>query len=180
MQKFLPTIASEFDNPKLEVIIADGISFVQNANEQEYDLVLVDGSDPVGPAKGLFSKKFFLNCKRILKERGILVAQGESPKFNESVFVELNTTFQEIFGVEKTKLSLFNVPSYPTGIWSFQWGVKGQIEPTLVNFSLVNDVSFIEDLKYYNEAIHGSSFALPNYVRKMIENKTIEKVYNEL
>ena len=61
-------------------------------------------ADPVGPAKGLFSKKFFLNCKRILKQRGILVAQGESPKFNESVFVELNTTFQEIFGVEKTKL----------------------------------------------------------------------------
>jgi len=178
-KKFLPTIASEFDNSKLEVIIGDGISFAQNANEQEYDLVLVDGSDPVGPAKGLFSKNFFLNCKRILKERGILVAQGESPKFNESVFVELNTTFQEIFGVEKTKLSLFNVPTYPTGIWSFQWGVKGSIEPTLVNFSLVNDVSFIKDLNYYNEAIHVSSFALPNYVRKMVGNKTIEKVYNE-
>ena len=88
----------------------------------------------------------------------------------------MNTTFKEIFGEEKTKLTLFNVPTYPTGIWSFQWGIKGLIEPALVNFSTINDIPFMADLHYYNEAIHGSSFALPNYVRKMIGNKIIEKV----
>ena len=172
-KEFLPTIASEFDNPKLEVIIGDGITFVQKEANEVYDLVLVDGSDPVGPAKGLFSIDFFLNCKRILKDRGILVAQGESPKFNESVFVELNSTFQEIFGEDKTKLSLINVPTYPTGIWSFQWGIKGPIEPALVNFSSINKIPFMDQLDYYNEAIHGSSFALPNYVKKMTKNITV-------
>jgi len=179
-KEFLPTIASEFDNPKLEVIIGDGVAYVQNAKDEEFDLVLVDGSDPVGPAKGLFSVDFFFDCKRILKERGVLVAQGESPMFNEGVFVELNATFREIFGHAKTKLILFNVPTYPTGIWSFQWGIKGSIEPALVNFSQVNEVSFIKGLNYYNEAIHNSSFAMPNYIQKMLSSNISETVKNEL
>ena len=169
-KEFLPSISCEFDNPKLELIVGDGIEFVKNAKDEEYDIVLVDGSDPVGPAEGLFSVDFFTHCKRILKQRGIVVSQGESPQFNDKVFAELYHVFEDIFGADKSRVSLFSIPTYPTGIWSFQWGVKGEIEPTLINEELVSKFSEAH-LKYYNEDIHVASFALPNYIKTKLKEK---------
>lgn len=123
----LPNIAAEFNNPKLTLLVDDGIEFLKNATPNSYDIIIVDGSDPVGPAEGLFSVEFYTNCYAALKNDGILVAQGESPKFNEKAFVELNQTLQTIFGVDKAPISLFFVPTYPTGMWSFQYGIKGDI-----------------------------------------------------
>ena len=97
-KEHLPAIAASFDHPKLELIVDDGIEFLKNASAGAYDLIIVDGSDPVGPAEGLFSVSFYTNCYNALKENGILVAQGESPKFNEKAFAELNHTLQDIFG----------------------------------------------------------------------------------
>ena len=87
-KEFLPTIAASFNDPKLELIVDDGIAFLKNAKANSYDLIIVDGSDPVGPAEGLFSVEFYTNCYNALKETGMLVAQGESPKFNEKAFTE--------------------------------------------------------------------------------------------
>lgn len=169
-RKFLPSIASAFDHPKLELKIEDGIEFVKNTDSNQYDLILVDGSDPVGPAEGLFTKEFYSNCYRSLKNDGILVAQGESPKFNESAFSMLNSTLKDIFGIQSVHTSLFYVPTYPTGMWSFQWGMKGESSPYDINDKLEVIESFVElqNLGYYNFHIHKSSFALPNFVKKML------------
>lgn len=162
-KEFLPQIASSFDHDKLNLIVGDGIDFVKKADSDLYDLVIVDGSDPVGPAEGLFTEEFYQNCHRVLKSKGILVAQGESPKFNEHAFAELNATIKSIFGKDQTKVSLFYVPTYPTGMWSFQWGIKGEM-PSSLSF---ND-KVLADLNYFNESIYHASFALPNFVKKMI------------
>ena len=61
-KEFLPGIAVAFENPKLELIVDDGIAFLKNAVANSYDLIIVDGSDPVGPAEGLFSVEFYTNC----------------------------------------------------------------------------------------------------------------------
>jgi spermidine synthase len=131
--------------------------------------VIVDGSDPVGPAEGLFSVEFYQNCYRALRENGILVAQGESPKFNEKAFRELNHTLQGIFGTDKCPISLFFVPTYPTGMWCFQYGLKSKG----LSERIVNDESiavFCEEhgLRYYNEGIHRSTFAVPTFVKKLL------------
>lgn len=162
-KEHLPTIANSFDHDKLELIVGDGIEFVKKAESGIYDLVIVDGSDPVGPAEGLFTVEFYENCHRVLNDNGILVAQGESPKFNEHAFTELNSTIKGIFGKDKTRVSLFYVPTYPTGMWSFQWGIKG-----LITDSLEFDQEVLKDLKYFNESIYKASFALPNFVKTMI------------
>lgn len=169
-KEHLPDIASAFDHPKLELIVGDGIEFVKEAQKGIYDLLIVDGSDPVGPAEGLFSAEFYQNCYDALKEDGILVAQGESPKFNEGAFTVLNSTLKEIFGKEKVFTSLFYVPTYPTGIWSFQWGVKGDKNPFEINDCSEQIEQFVDSksLKYYNFHIHKASFALPNFVKKML------------
>ena len=86
-KKHLPNIACELNNSKLELIVDDGIAFVKKAQASSYDIIIVDGSDPVGPAQGLFSTQFYKNCYKALKDDGILVSQAESPKFNEKVIV---------------------------------------------------------------------------------------------
>jgi spermidine synthase len=129
----------------------------------------VDGSDPVGPAEGLFSVEFYTNCYNALNDNGILVAQGESPKFNEKAFAELNKTLQQIFGKDKAPVSLFFVPTYPTGMWSFQYGLKGNADVKKLKDS-TRVIKFVEEnkLRYYNEAIHEATFATPNFVKQLI------------
>lgn len=169
-KEFLPQIAAAFDNPKLELIVDDGIAFIKNAAPQTYDLIIVDGSDPVGPAEGLFSVEFYTNCYNALKENGILVAQGESPKFNEKAFAELNHTLQDIFGKDKAPVSLFFVPTYPTGMWSFQYGLKGNVS-LKENISSEEIAQFVDNkgLRYYNEDVHFGSFATPNFVKQLLK-----------
>ena len=168
-KEFLPTIASSFNHPKLKLIVDDGIAFIKNAQAKSYDLIIVDGSDPVGPAEGLFSVEFYTNCYNALNDNGILVAQGESPKFNEKAFAELNKTLQQIFGKNNAPVSLFFVPTYPTGMWSFQYGLKGNVDVRKVQ-DASRVASFVDrqGLRYYNEDIHEATFATPNFVKQLI------------
>jgi spermidine synthase len=166
----LPTIACEFDNPKLNLIIGDGISFVKEAASESYDLVIVDGSDPAGPAKGLFTEEFYQNCQRVLKPRGMLITQGESPMFHSEVFCELNQCLKGVFGSQKVHTLLFHATTYPSGMWSLQIGVKGDINPALdIDTDQVEAFCEAKDLKYYNAGVHYSAFSLPTFVRRMLQ-----------
>lgn len=168
-KEHLPSIASAFDHPKLNLIVGDGILHAKEAAKDSYDIIIVDGSDPVGPAEGLFSVEFYQNCFKALKPGGILIAQGESPKFNEFAFAELNATLRQIFGTENAAVSLFYVPTYPSGMWSFQYGMKGAVQPKTIEKAAEID-AFVEakGLKYYNSDIHKASFALPNFVKTLL------------
>jgi spermidine synthase len=168
-KEHLPQIASSFNDPKLNLLVEDGIAFIKNAAPETYDVILVDGSDPVGPAEGLFSVSFYQNCYNALKSDGVLVAQGESPKFNEKAFCELNHTLQAIFGEDKAPVSLFFVPTYPTGMWSFQYGLKGNVYASQeLDSASVEAFVQSEGLRYYNSALHTGSFALPNFVKSLL------------
>lgn len=168
-KEHLPQIAAAFDDPKLDLKVDDGIAFIKEAKPESYDIIIVDGSDPVGPAEGLFSVEFYTNCYNALKPGGLLVAQGESPKFNERAFSELNITLQEIFGTDNAPVSLFYVPTYPTGMWSFQYGLKGAKHPkTVGNDAEIDAFVAAKGLRYYNADIHKGSFATPNFVKELI------------
>ena len=173
-KEHLPSIAASFDHPKLDLIIGDGIEFVNKAADGAYDIVIVDGSDPVGPAEGLFSTDFYKDCYRIIADKGILVAQGESPHFNENAFVEVHQTLEDIFGEDRAFVNLFFAPTYPTGMWSFQWGIKGDYDPTDLTGKddAIKDFTSSQNLRYYNERVHRSAFALPGFVSEMLDRKT--------
>lgn len=169
-KEHLPEIAASFDHPKLNLKVDDGIAFIKTAAPESYDLIIVDGSDPVGPAEGLFSVEFYTNCYNALKKDGILIAQGESPKFNEKAFSELNHTLQDIFGADNAPVSLFFVPTYPTGMWSFQYGIKGENHPKHIsNETEMDAFSDKHGLRYYNSDIHKGSFATPNFVKQLLK-----------
>ncbi len=170
-KKYLNTMNTEFSNPKLNLIIGDGIEHVKNAKAGMYDLVIVDGSDPVGPAKGLFTKEFYSDCARVLTVDGLLVTQGESPMFHTSAFVELNHCLKDIFGMNKVHTMLFHATTYPSGMWSLMVASKKALNPK-VDFDVKKAAEFTKqkNLKYYNEELHTAAFCLPNFVKGLIEN----------
>lgn len=167
-KEYFPGVGS-WDDARLNVLFEDGIAFVK-ATKAEYDVVIIDGSDPVGPAEGLFEKEFFQYCLDALKDDGVLSAQTESPwvvdyhKSMKQVFDALSDVFTE------SNMYLGYIPLYPAGMWSFAFaskGIKVQSEEVL---SRVEEglIDFNDELKYYNKSVHQGSFALPNFVADII------------
>ena len=161
----------DFDNPKLNVLFEDGIAFVKNVKEP-YDVIIIDGSDPVGPAEGLFEKDFFQYCFNALSENGVLTAQTESP-WVESYYPSMRKVFyalDDLFSVSKMYISY--IPLYPAGMWSMACASK-KISP--LNDEVISrasgDEKILESLDYYNSDVHRASFALPNFVKKIIERE---------
>lgn len=161
----LPEISKEFSNPKLELIIGDGIQYVADAKDETYDLVIIDSSDPVGPAEGLFSEVFFQNVYRILKKDGIMTAQSESPRFNEKACQELFEVYDKVFGASNVYPYIAQIPTYPSGQWAFAYATKSGLSPK-TDFD--RNMKGLKDLKYYNEDLHFGAFALPNFVKELL------------
>ncbi len=167
-KKYLPDVGAWTDS-RLNVLVEDGIAFLKD-KFNAYDVIIIDGSDPVGPAEGLFEKSFIELCHNALKEDGILTAQTESPWVKEyhpsikQIFDALNDVYAH------SAMYLAYIPLYPAGMWSFAFASKN-ISPTseaiLSRLNSDND-RIIEKLKYYNKEIHQSSFALPNFVADII------------
>lgn len=168
-KEHLPNIAAAFDDPRLDLIIGDGIEYVKNAEAGAYDLIIVDGSDPVGPAKGLFSDEFYTDVHSALNDNGVLVAQGESPRFNQHAFVDLRRCFKKVFGENKVYNYFFFVPTYPSGMWSFALCTKGDLDPMRdTDVDVLEKFSEENGLRYYNGHIHKAAFATPNFVKTLL------------
>lgn len=168
-KKYLPALAREFSNPKVNLIIADGIKFMTEVEANSFDVIIVDGSDPAGPAEGLFTKDFYSNCQKALRHNGILITQGESPMFHSETFIELNKCLKQVFSPSQIHTLLFYAPTYPSGMWSLQMAINGQYHP-VTDFNKNKAAEFSKDksLRYYNEELHTAAFALPTFVRAML------------
>lgn len=164
-KQYLPEIACGLDDPKVTVFVADGIAHIKN-HKNTYDVILVDSTEPVGPAVGLFSKDFYQDIYEALKEDGIFVAQTESPFFNKDLIRDTNRAISELFPV--TRLYLASIPTYPSGLWSFTMGSK-KYKPEDGDLRRAEEIG--KGTKYYNQHIHQSAFALPNFVRALTVQK---------
>ena len=169
-KQFLPNVG-DFDNPKLNVLYEDGIAFVKNVTKP-YDVIIIDGSDPVGPAEGLFKKDFYDACYNALSGNGVLTAQTESPwvpSYHESIS-GLFSILDKVFTISKMYLAY--IPLYPTGMWSMAYASKG-IDPLSkeVLDRVEQGLSTLNaTMKYYNKEVHQGAFAIPNFVRKLLPN----------
>ncbi len=171
-KQHIPSIATDFDNPKLNLIIGDGIDFVAKSKPEQFDVIIVDGSDPAGPAEGLFTKDFYANCMKALKPNGVLVTQGESPMFHAKTFVELNQCLKNVFGQSNVHTLMFHATTYPSGMWSVQMAIKGKYHPVKdVKKENIAQSLKGKTLRYYNEDLHSAAFSLPTFVKEMLDNK---------
>ncbi len=168
-KEFLPSISSAFGHKKLDLIIGDGIQYVKDAPENSFDLIIVDGSDPVGPAEGLFSREFYENCKRILKPDGILAGQTESPVFNDKAFSEINSLLKDLFGNTRVHVITYSQPTYPTGTWSIMIARKDCPSPMDVDTAVIEEFISKNPMGFYNTEMHFAGFALPNYVKGLLD-----------
>lgn len=160
-RKYLPEISCALEHPKVEIVVGDGIKHVRE-NKKTYDIIIVDSTDPIGPAEGLFSASFYKDIFDALNDDGIFVAQTESPFFNRELIPRLYKDISGIFPV--ARLFLANVPTYPGSLWTFTMGSK-KYDP------LDTDVAKIPqmDTKYYSPAIHRVCFVLPPFIKELVE-----------
>jgi len=158
-QELLPEISCGLDNPKVTVIYDDGIKHVRD-NPNTYDVIMVDSTEPVGPAVELFSGNFYNSISGSLKEDGLFVAQTESPFLNANL---ITSCYQEISSVfPLTKLYLASIPTYPSGLWSFTMGSK-KYDPEGIDIS--KNLSY--PTKYYTPSLHLGAFKLPKFVEEL-------------
>ena len=160
-KEWLPMIGSAWDDPRLDLRFADGIDYVKNSDEEKYDVILLDGTDPVGPGEVLFAQEFFAACKRMMKDGGVLAMQSETPILMRDVFFETQGKLRELFAEVHPYFG--PVPLYASGIWSWTWASDraGHLKVDPARASAI-----AEGCRYYNEAIHQAAFAQPNYVRR--------------
>ena len=117
-REHLPTIGgSAWSDPRFQLTVGDGIAWAADAADTSYDVVLVDGSDPAGPAEGLFNRTFFDHCRRILKPGGVFATQSESPEAFRDVHIAMVRLIREVFGHADPLYGW--VPMYPSGWWSW-------------------------------------------------------------
>ena len=160
----LPVTACAFENPKLELHIDDGLKFVKNTKEK-FEVILVDSTDPIGPAQPLFGKDFYQDIYNCLSDDGIVVSQGESPFYEVPMQKKLMGIIHEIF--PKSLIYNFSNLTYPGGLWSFTFGSK-KYHP-IQDFNADKVKSFAGEFKYYNEQIHSGAFFLPSFMKKELQ-----------
>ena len=166
-KKYYPEYAGVWTHPKLKVHIGDGAAFLE-AHKKSFDVVIVDSSDPVGPAEALFEEKFFKSCKKALRKNGILCTQGECQWLHTKIIGEV---LQFCSGLFKTvEYAYTTIPTYPSGQIGFIMCGKGSYSLRKPKNKVKKALKKKErkSLKYYNEEIHGAAFAIPQFVKTAI------------
>ncbi|SDC02723.1 spermidine synthase [Terribacillus halophilus] len=160
-KKFLPSIAGKMDDPRADVRVGDGFMHIAES-ENAYDVIMVDSTEPVGPAVNLFTKGFYAGIAKALKEDGLFVAQTDNPWFKADLISQVYKDVKEIFPV--TKLYTANIPTYPSGLWTFTMGSKVH-HPRQVETERLQSI----ETKYYTPELHHAAFVLPKFVQDLLK-----------
>ena len=153
---------------RLKINICDGCKWVKNIKNNYYDAILIDCSDPSDFANGLFSTKFYKECKRILKEKGILATQSESPESFKKIHIKINQSLKSIFKTSSTMYAF--VPFYPSGIWSWTFASNNEKDFLIPKHNQIKSIENscdVWNLNYQEGAL------------KMIPNKILKELFKQ-
>ncbi|MBV1874368.1 MAG: polyamine aminopropyltransferase [Gammaproteobacteria bacterium] len=162
-ERFFPELCEKNNDPRAHFYFGDGIRWIADAEPASLDLIIIDSTDPVGPAEGLFSVPFYRDCFNALKPNGIIVQQSESPIYHSrSIIAKMNTDLRTA-GFSSPTLRTFPQPVYPSGWWSCTMAVKVDKASTLeLNGKPLRAVCI--ESKYYTQALHSASSCLPAFM----------------
>ncbi len=170
-KQYLSSICrNAYDDPRLDLVIADGAGFVAACaakGEERYDVAIVDSTDPVGPGEVLFSETFYGKAKNCLAPGGILVTQNGVPFLQGEELKNTMRAFRALFADAACYLAA--VPSYTGGVMAFGWGCDdaAKRQTSLEVLQERYKASGIAT-RYYNPAVHQAAFALPNHIAELI------------
>lgn len=170
-REYFPNSTSGLDDARVHLYFEDGLKFVQE-KKNVYDLIIVDSTDPIGPGEGLFTREFYINCYEALTEDGILVNQHESPFYEEyqRAMKRSHKRIHEFFPV--AKVYQVHIPTYASGHWLFGFASKSLDPVKDLKEEWWNSLGL--ETGYYNTEIHSAAFALPNYVKKLLQEAVEE------
>ncbi|XP_020272276.1 spermine synthase-like isoform X2 [Asparagus officinalis] len=169
-KKFFPELSIGFEDPRVQLHVGDAVEFLRNAQEGMYDAVIVDSSDPIGPAQELVEKPFFETIARVLRPGGVLCNQAESMWLHTHLIHDMLSTCREVFK-GSVHYAWTSVPTYPSGVIGF---LLCSTDSPHVDF--LNPVNPIEkqketvnsrrELKFYNSEMHKAAFVLPTFLKR--------------
>jgi len=158
-REHLREVSGNLSDPRVHYIFENGVTFVQDI-ENEYDIIIVDSSDPIGPAKVLFEKSFYQNLYKALKNDGLMVCQSQSPIFHADVMEQTFKRISQIF--PQTEIYTAVVPTYPGGLWSFTIGSKQYTFPSPDRLNYQNT-------RYVNPQIVEQCLSIPQFMRQQLK-----------
>jgi len=163
-EQYFPALCSSNSDPRAELHFADGIQWVKDAKPGDYDVIIVDSTDPVGPAEGLFNVNFYRSCKRILAEEGILVQQSESPIAHIKLIKAMRKAMSDA-GFKYTHTLDFPQPLYPSGWWS-----ATMASGTKISEGRIDDIRAQNfETLYYSEFKHRAAMETITYLHKYLD-----------
>lgn len=164
-REYFPQTACKLDDPRVHIYYQDGLKFVSEKKD-EYDLIIVDSTDPFGPGESLFTEEFYKDCFKALKASGIMVNQHESPYYPNDALAMQSThkKIKSVFPVATVYQA--HIPTYASGHWLFGFASKG-LDPIADLNTNWNSLGL--KTRYYNTDLHKGCFALPNYVKELLE-----------
>jgi spermidine synthase len=160
-ENYFPELASANNDPRVNFEFTDAIEWIKSADPQSIDVIIIDSTDPVGPARGLFQKSFFESCHRALTHDGLIIQQSESPLLHWQSITRPMREEMRAGGFNGIKTLMFPQPVYPSGWWSATMAAKKDIH--LIRDREARNLAFTT--QYYNYDIHLAAFATPEFMR---------------
>jgi spermidine synthase len=175
-KKYFPNIGNSFNDPKVIVEVIDAKQWVKNnilnvKMNNFFDVIILDLTD-FGASESLITDEFFIDIKKFMKKKGILVLNYESMGWYKTNLGDFKKKMRNYF----KNIYVYQVfqPTYHSGHYSFAF-FSNTIDPinTVIDWKKYNNKKI--KTNYYNKKIHYSSFSLPN---KIIPNE--KKLKNSL
>jgi spermidine synthase len=163
-EQYFPELCTRNQDPRATLFFGDGIQWMKDAAPGSIDLIIIDSTDPVGPAEGLFGKRFYLDCIQALKPDGLLVQQSESPLLHLELIRQMHQAMREA-GFKTTHLFHFPQVIYPSGWWS--GSIASKSGAPLQSRLDARAIAALQT-RFYNADPHRGAFALPNDVARAI------------
>lgn len=165
-EKYFPELCESNGDSRAELLFEDGVQYMRDCDDGSVDVIIVDSTDPVGPAEGLFKADFFRDCHRVLADGGIIVQQSESPLLHsDTIIKDLHANMREA-GFTSTQTLPFPQPVYPSGWWSCTMAGKNT---DVSEFRETDATGKGFDTRYYSAAIHKGALVMPPFMEKAIK-----------
>lgn len=158
-ERYFPELCEANDDPRAHFYFGDGIKWMADAEPDSLDVVIIDSTDPIGPAKGLFTEEFYRNTRRALRSEGILVQQSESPMYHMKLIKEIHQAMRGAGFLDVLTMH-FPQPVYPSGWWTATLACK---DLPVTGFREADAEQKTFPTRYYNAAIHRSATAAPQF-----------------
>ena len=165
-EEYFPDLCTANNDPRANFFFGDGIKWIADAEPGSIDIIIVDSTDPVGPAEGLFAVDFYRNCFLAMAEGGVLVQQSESPLLHTSSIIKNVHRDMKLAGFNDTHTLPFPQPVYPTGWWSCTMAGKSK-KLDYFREEDANDRPFVT--QYYNSGIHHGALATPEFMKRELD-----------